>query len=599
LLSAVIEDVLRDLIGKRDVSTIELAVRFDLRELKEMLRSLAAECSPREFATWRQISPEEQVAVWRDAFEQEVVSSLGEAISQHPATRTLLAVLSTNVPSNATMAERRLIILDKLKSLAAPFAGIPQLKIDLDALHEAARVQKGGGASAWPSAEIYETFKDAAATLRAQIGKAQSVLEFDEGAALEATRVGLLLFEIAERIALEYRARKTALIGLDFNDLLSRTHALLVDPQHRDLRRRLAQQIELLLVDEFQDTDPLQVDLVRALCDGQVANGKLFFVGDYKQSIYRFRGAKPKVFNELRESMSAAGRQVLTRNFRSQPAILSFVNALFWDDLGNEYEPLRPSRPQVGPSEAVEFLWACPDQEQRQEKEDVDALRRREAAWMAKRIRSLVESNESLVFEATPSGEPPRARPANWGDIAILFRALSDVAIYEEALRRQEIDYYVVGGHAFYAQQEIFDLLNLLRVIANPTDHVSLVGALRSAMFALSDEAIFWLSQHSDGIWAGLTAGNYGTEMEADQTARARASAETLTELRRLRDRLPICELIELALDRTGYDATLLAEFMGERKLANLRKLTEQARQFQRGGSFGLNDFINQLSDFV
>ncbi|HTM53842.1 MAG TPA: UvrD-helicase domain-containing protein [Pirellulales bacterium] len=598
LLSAVIEDVLRELIGTRDVSTIELAVRFDLRDLKEMLRSLAAECSPLDFDSWRQTTPEKQVAVWRAAFEQEVVSSLGENVSQHPAARTLLDLLTTNVPSNAVMAERRLVILDKLKSLEAPFAGVPRLKTDLDALHEAARVQKGGGASAWPSAEVYEAVKSAADKLRAQIGKAHSALEFDEAAALEAARLGLLLFEIAERIAREYRARKAELNGLDFNDLLSRTHALLDDPQNGDMRRRLAQQIELLLVDEFQDTDPVQVRLVKALCGDQVAQGKLFFVGDYKQSIYRFRGAEPKVFSKLRDSMSPAGRQALTRNFRSQPAILTFVNALFWDDLGNEYEPLRPSRPQVGPPDAVEFLWAGPDEEQGEEREEVDALRRREAAWMARRIRALVESNEPVVFD-TPPGGPPRARPAKWGDIAILFRALSDVAIYEEALQRQEIDYYVVGGHAFYAQQEIFDLLNLLRVIANPTDHLSLVGALRSPLFALSDEAIFWLAQHSDGLWAGMTAAKYRAELEAEQVGRARAAAETLVELRNLRDRLPICELIELALDRTGYDATLLAEFMGERKLANLRKLTEQARQFQHGGSFGLHDFINQLSEFV
>ena len=80
---------------------------------------------------------------------------------------------------------------------------------------------------------------------------------------------------------------------MDFDDLLIEARKLLVGPDREDLRRRLAAQSKLLLVDEFQDTDPLQVELVRALCDGCVADGKLFFVGDYKQSIYRFRGADP------------------------------------------------------------------------------------------------------------------------------------------------------------------------------------------------------------------------------------------------------------------------------------------------------------------
>ena len=95
------------------------------------------------------------------------------------------------------------------------------------------------------------------------------------------------------------------------------------------------------------------------------------------------------------------------------------------------------------------------------------------------------------------------AQPA---DIAILFRALSDVAIYEEALRDHGLDYYLVGGHAFYAQQEIFDVLNLLRTIHSPSDLVSLAGVLRSGMFSLADETIFWLAGHPEGLSAGLFA---------------------------------------------------------------------------------------------
>ena len=107
----------------------------------------------------------------------------------------------------------------------------------------------------------------------------------------------------------------------------------------------LAAQTRLLLVDEFQDTDPLQVELVRALCDGRVADGKLFFVGDYKQSIYRFRGADPHVFRRLRDEIPAHGRLPLTLNFRSQPAVIEFVNALFCQEMGPEYEAAGSASP--------------------------------------------------------------------------------------------------------------------------------------------------------------------------------------------------------------------------------------------------------------
>jgi len=112
--------------------------------------------------------------------------------------------------------------------------------------------------------------------------------------------------------------------------------------------------------------------------------GKLFFVGDYKQSIYRFRGADPQVFRQLRDDTPQAGRLSLTCNFRSQPAILEFINALFWYDLGPRYEPLRASRAQLAARPAVEFLWA-PASDDDQVKAD---LRRREADWIARRLRA-------------------------------------------------------------------------------------------------------------------------------------------------------------------------------------------------------------------
>ena len=106
------------------------------------------------------------------------------------------------------------------------------------------------------------------------------------------------------------------------------------------------------------------------------------------------------------------------------------------------------------------------------------------------------------------------------GDIAILFRALTDVAYYEEALRRYGIDYYLVGGHAFYAQQEVFDLLNLLRALETPSDDAALLGVLRSPFFCLLDETIFWLAQHPQGLAGGLFDEKLPGELDETQSAR-------------------------------------------------------------------------------
>ena len=176
------------------------------------------------------------------------------------------------------------------------------------------------------------------------------------------------------------------------------------------MREQLSAQLHLLLVNEFQDTDPLQVELVEALCGRQLADGKLFFVGDHKQSIYRFRGADPHVFRRLRDETPATGRQTLSLNFRSQPAILSFVNALFWHELGDDYEPLRPEHPQVSPTPAVEFLWAASPNGTR---ENTRLRRQREADWIARRLRRLLDSGApSCAMSKRPKlAERRHARP--------------------------------------------------------------------------------------------------------------------------------------------------------------------------------------------
>ncbi|HEX3724777.1 MAG TPA: 3'-5' exonuclease, partial [Pirellulales bacterium] len=540
---------------------------------------------------WLTRTADEQVAIWQKFHREQALPALLRQIAALPEARRVVAILSQHVPDHPVMRERRSVLLEKLPRLASVAAA--DVLHALETIRAHAQVQRGGGAKAWDSADTYEAFKTAATKLRETIDKLKPLASFDAQAVREAAEIGQKLLTIATRIAERFDARKRELAVLDFDDLLRQARALLVDPRHEELRRQLSGQIRLLLVDEFQDTDRLQVDLVTALAG--VAERKLFFVGDYKQSIYRFRGADPDVFRRLRDQTPAEGRLELDRNFRSQPAIVHFVNALFWHDLEN-YEPLRADRPQQAPEPAVEFLWAPATAEDNKSKE---LWRRREAEWIARRVRQILDDPQLIVggrSSAEGTGEPRRARP---GDIAILFRALSNVEYYEDALRRHGIDYYLVGGHAFYAQQEVFDLLNLLRALASPSDEVSLLGALRSGFFALTDETIFWLAQHPDGLLAGLSAADFPPQLAPEEADRAWFAASTLAELRADKDRLPIYELIEEALAKTGYDAALVSEFMGERKLANLRKLVEQARSFDRSGFLSLADFISQLSEFI
>ena len=249
----------------------------------------------------------------------------------------------------------------------------------------------------------------------------------------------------------------------------------------------------------FRTPIALQVELVEALCGERLDAGKLFFVGDYKQSIYRFRGADPDVFRDLRGRMPERG--IVADEELSQPA----------GDSGFRQRAVL-ARPGLRTTSPCGRIARRPRRCRRSNscgRPSRPACKKRTCGncAAARPIGSPVacgacSTTESSLVGRTryrAAGEPP-TRAARPGDIAILFRALSDVELYEEALRRQGIDYYLVGGHAFYAQQEIFDLVNLLRAVASPSDEISLAGVLRSGFFSLSDETLFWLAQHDGAV---------------------------------------------------------------------------------------------------
>ena len=293
--------------------------------------------------------------------------------------------------------------------------------------------------------------------------------------------------------------------------------------------------------------------------------------------------------------MPPEGRQNLTKNFRSQPAILDFANALFSQCL-TDYHALETDNPQVNAGPCVEFLWG-PRGEGDDGKAGVTEGRVAEAGRIADRIAGLVRDRAGIVVDR--EGDPTRTRPVRPGDVVLLFRAMSNVHLYEAALRKQGLDYYLVGGRAFFAQQEIYDILNLLRALENPQDGLSLAGVLRSPFCCLSDEALFVLGRRRDGLWAGLCDETVEVRLPADQREPVRRARRHLRRWRGLKDRLPIARLLGAVFADSGYDAATQLEFLGDRKLANLWKLQDLARTFDRSGLFGLAEFIARLGDLV
>ena len=626
LLRNAAKQTLNKLLEQNDEDAAEFVFQFGLEKSRDLVRALAGQRFQITLANFEEQSAEAIAASWRTRWEHEFVPKLIAEFRESSNVSRLCELLRDHAPTNPTMLQRRSVLLEWLtpeRDWSAPVEV-------LQTLTENARVQGGGHPDAWPSSDVYEAVKDALTLLRDDAKKLIETLTINTDDVLLAADLSARAWRLTRHVAEAYEVAKQSQGLLDFDDLLLRARDLLHD--RVDVREQVAAGIRLLMVDEFQDTDPVQADVVRLLCGEALTAGRLFLVGDAKQSIYRFRRADPGVFDRLRAEIPAAGRLPLSVNFRSQPAVLNFVNHLFSAGMGNQYEALTPFESvQRSPTPAIEFLFAEFDADEAatpaadhaaggtesdsESRVNATELRMREADWIARRCAELLADPTPCIRDKDAAGTPILRRPKP-GDIVILFRALSNVHEYETALRCYGLDYYLVGGKTFFAQQEIFDLLNLCRYLDDPDDLIGLVGILRSPFFNLSDDAIQALALSPEPEREGKGEGEQIPSCERrtlhedlqldppaflsdEQRWRITFARDVLAELRALKDRLPLSKLLSLAVARTGYDAALLTEHLGSRKVANLRKLIEMAQEFDRAELFTLRDFVERLQTSV
>lgn len=594
LLTGATKETIHRLLIADDPDAFAFVLRFGLERTRNLVAWLAGQRFRVDWSAWQERSPQDVARQWLDDWHQRFVPELLKKLREGPTAQTVLSLLRDHESSHPAMRDA----CAELRARLPTDAVWTDPPAELTSLREAAKVQGRGGKSAWPSEEVFDSVRDAFKALRDEIDQLLGLLAYEPDDVHLAAELACQGFRLARSVAESYERQKREAGALDFDDLLLAARSLLRD--RADVRQRFEQGIKLLMVDEFQDTDPVQADIVRMLCGEALLHGKLFLVGDVKQSIYRFRRADPQVFQSLREALPDPGKLSLTRNFRSQPEILKFVNLLFQRHMPH-YEPLVPfAATQQSPPPCIEFLWATADvepdpQRDPDKKSSAQELRDREADWMARRIRDLLDDPAPRVRDrAAPGG----LRRVESRDIVILFRALTNVAGYEAALREYGLDYYLVGGKSFYAQQEVFDLLNLCQTLDDPDDELALIGVLRSPFFGLDDDSIHAL-RPDGGNWQSRLEQPPPAFLSEAQRRQIRFAAETLAWLWSRKDRLPIAELLTAAVERTGYDASLLVEFLGSRKVANLRKLIDQAALFDRGEAFTLKDYVERLKTSV
>ena len=475
---------------------------------------------------------------------------------------------------------------------------------------------------------VVETFRDPRPALRGAVADHVKVLDELIWAKnlqgrlpqvcldLFARQYALEMVNLLLRIDQRLNEEKQKLSALDFDDLELRTLSLLERPE---VLARTSERYRFFLVDEFQDTNAVQRVLLErlALTKGR-RPANLFIVGDRKQSIYGFRGADVDVFREMTATLLAHGgeEKPLQLNFRSQPPLIGFFNHLFarlfqvpedipsseyknLDQLGYvKHEPSDPKRELRDEGTLVELLVTTKPSLEDDPRAWYDS-RELDAQQVARRILALKRSDPDL----------------NYGDIALLFRAMTQVQIYESVFRRANIPYQTVLGRGFYEREEITDLIQLLRFLDNKTDELALAAVLRSPLCGLSDNVLLALRcapllaeiETADPmrgfvatrrLYNGLRRHNEIAYISADEHALLDRAAKLISELVARRHHYPIQDLLRFAVNESEYLTVVAANFDGAQRLANVERLFTLAARFENSGTHLIRDFVRYVEEF-
>ena len=400
-----------------------------------------------------------------------------------------------------------------------------------------------------------------------------------------ASHLQAVLGTFVRRYLAEYIARG----WMSFDGMIVMTRNLLRD--HPAVRKQECARFDSLLVDEFQDNDPLQYEIAFYLAAAgssakdrspgvdayelELTAGKLFIVGDPKQSIYRFRGADIGAFNRAVSTIVSCGGSCLelTSNFRSVPELVEPLNDLFDGYFSKElvqdpvFLPIQAQRPPVA-EPRIEILSVGEAGAKVQER------RHREGSTIAQ-----------VLAEGVAAGD------FKFGDTAILLRALSNVGLYLQPLRSRGIPYVVAGGGHFYKRYEVELLITFLRAVVNGADTVALVSWLRSPVAGVADEELQRYATQEESGWSRLA------EPDQNEYPQLSAALRVLRDFVRRHHHAPIDELARFALEETSLRLAMAASYEGAQRVVNLEKAVRRIAELAANGRRSPEEVLNYLEE--
>jgi len=595
LLDDSIDDVLENA-AHEGITAVRLFTEYDTKIIRDTLTHLIAEDIPN--------LPENLVEHWQHIRESAAARLIAE-LRGHPS----YAATAHWQPENGwPIGSDKL--MDMWEDCHAWIATLDESDDTNACLEALERLGSNiswtiGSAPTWGGKEILAEAKAALKSLREIVRTTLAIIgepinESDH----KAAELMPLWVELIQQTQQIYRSRKQEDGLLDFNDLELLTRNLLANnPTVRE--RYQGTEFKHLLVDEFQDTNAVQWEIVRGLAKIE-QGGSLFVVGDPKQSIYQFRGADVSVFEQVKGQITrtGGGDVPLAHSFRTHRSLVDGFNHLFSQilvrdassparDYEVELDKIMEAKRLDAPSDEapIEVLYLS------SEELNAEAMRQWEAFELASRLKQIVDEEKRLIYDK----EHRVTRPINYGDIAILYQSTSNILLYEDVFKSAQLPFVTIAGRGYYDRQEVWDLLNLLTALHNPGDNLALASALRSPLFGLSDDALLALRLQRDPqdqhkrlpLYEAL---HYIDDITVGEQERIIFARQCLRRLMAMAGRVSIADLLQAALDETGFLATLTGLPDGARRRGNVEKLIDKAFESRQVTLGAFSQYVRDLT---
>ena len=462
--------------------------------------------------------------------------------------------------------------------------------------------------------DLKDEAKDVRESTKDEFKKVKKLMNCSSEEAVQDIKYMYPILKMLKDLILEFSQkfyqRKREKNIMDFSDMEHLALKILVKKDENgnvvksEIAKKYENKFEEIAIDEYQDSNLVQEYILTSVSRGN----NIFMVGDVKQSIYKFRQARPKLFLDKYDSykldpVNGENRKIqLFKNFRSRSNILDFTNLVFEDimsrELGNieynqdEYLNLGANFEEIQNqdykteleildlSEENDDIWKTDEEETEEEQEKVEDVVL-EAKFVARKIKELIDSKYQIIDKKTGR------RDIQYKDIAILLRTSSGVAnVYEKEISELEIPVYSDSSSQYLQSAEIETIMSLLRIINNPLQDIPLVTVMRSPIGNFTDNELIEIRM------ADRNSSFYEALLKSD-LEKAHRFLALLKELREDEEYMTLDEWIWNIYTKTGYMNYVNLMPNGALRVSNLRMLFERAKQYEEASFKGLYNFIN------